>query len=108
MNIATAFAVLAGKCRASTEDSRSPMGGSTENEGSDAVASAYRTLNVESTDFVFLGSQEPIQLIPVDNNRRIQWLLPIERRTWGEQPGGTGKTRNAVNKPSSAPWNYWI
>jgi len=65
--------------------------GFTKKEGSDAVASAYHTLNVEFTDFVFLGSQEAIQLIPADNNRRIQWLLAHRAQDVGRTARWYGK-----------------
>ena len=65
--------------------------GFTGGEGSDAVAAVHRTLKIlfphlrvfitekeEFTDFVFLASEEPIDLNPAGEDRRISWLLEHE------------------------------
>jgi spermidine synthase len=65
--------------------------GFTQGEGSDAVAAVHQTLKSlfphvrvfitekeEFTDFVFLASEEPIDLNPAGEDRRISWLLEHE------------------------------
>ena len=65
--------------------------GFTRGEGADAVASVHRTLKSvfpnlrvfttnkeEFTDFVFLASQEPLQIEEHGEDRRIRWLLDHE------------------------------
>jgi spermidine synthase len=65
--------------------------GFTSGEGSEAVAAVHRTLKSlfphlrvfitekgEFTDFIFLASEQPIDVNPASEDRRISWLLDHE------------------------------